>query len=841
MSERTDALRAEMTPREKANFVAGDDMWHTAPIDRLAIPAMKVTDGPNGARGDGLLGTGTPTACIPSGAALGATWDPELVEELGSLLGVESRAKQAHVLLAPTINLHRSPKGGRNFECYSEDPLLTGKLAAAFIRGVQSQGVGVTAKHFVGNDSEFERNTIDTQIDERTLREVALLPFEMAIKEGGAWGVMTAYNRMNSVYCSENEWLIRDVLRGEWGFDGMVVTDWFANGSTAGAVAAQLTLEMPGKGRFYGDDLYDAMLNGEVAEQDVDVIVGDLLRMMERTGALDDTGDGEEKLLDRPEDRVLMRRAAAAGSVLFRNNGVLPIDVSAVSSVAVIGPNAMKAKVMGGGSATVRAYHQSSPYEALVDRFPNLDVRYAQGADIDRVTPPLGPPLLQGLARVEYSNGWELDGEVVVVAERPTFALRAFGSPASGIEAERWCARLTGTIQPEISGPHQFRIVQAGRTTVRLDGKVLIDATADKIERGDSFFGFGSVELLTTVDLVAGQPGEIEVEFDTRGAKLLSGFTLGCAPMIHRDLVAEAVAVAAESDVAIVVVGTNDDWETEGRDRDLWELPGEQPELIRRVAAANPRTIVVLNVGSPHSLDWIDDPAAVLSVGFAGQELGEAVVDMLTGDVEPSGRAPTTIGARYEHFAAFTNYPGENSTVRYGESVYCGHRWHDSLRIEPAVPFGSGLGYTTFEIGEPSAVGTANPGDSVTLTVGLANIGGRHGAEVVQVYVEPLDPLVQRPVRELKAFRKISLDPGEHADLSFELSPRAFAYYDPADAVWPKLSRSGMVPAGDGVLHREEPGWYVDAGRYRVWVGRSSRELACSVTIQLEGDAIRLS
>lgn len=837
MSERTDALRAQMTPREKADLVAGDDMWHTVPIARLGIPPMKVTDGPNGARGDGLMGTGTPTACIPSGAALGASWDPGLAEELGSLLGAESRAKKAHVLLAPTINLHRSPKGGRNFECYSEDPLLTGTLAAAYIRGVQSHGVGVTAKHFVGNDSEFERNTIDTQIDERTMREVALLPFEMAVKEGGAWGIMTAYNRLNGVYCSEHEWLIRDVLRGEWGFDGMVVTDWFANGSTAGSVAAQMTLEMPGKGRFYGDDLYDAMLNGDVAEEDVDTIVDDLLRMMERTGSLDDASDSEEKPLDRPEDRILMRRAAAAGSVLLRNDGVLPIDLSAVSSVAVIGPNAMKAKVMGGGSATVRAYHQSSPYESLVDRFPDLDVRYAQGADIDRDTPPLGRPLLQGLARVEYSNGWELDGETVVVADRPTFALRAFGSPATGVEAERWCARLSGTIQPEVSGPHQFRVVQAGRTLVRMDGEVLIDATADKIERGDSFFGFGSIELLATVDLVEGQQVEIEVEYDTRGAKLLSGFTLGCAPVVRRDLVAEAVAVAAESDIAIVVVGTNDDWETEGRDRDLWELPGEQPDLIRRVAAVNSRTIVVLNVGSPHSLDWIDEPAAVLSVGFAGQELGDAVVDMLTGDVEPSGRAPTTIGTRYEHFAAFTNYPGENSVVRYGESVYCGHRWHDSLGLEPAVPFGSGLGYTTFEIGEPSARATASPGDSVALTVGLANVGDRHGAEVVQVYIEPLDPVVQRPVRELKAFRKISLDSGERADLSFELPARAFAYYDPADAVWPQLSGNGMVPAGDGVLHRTEPGWYVDAGRYRVWVGRSSRELAGSVIVQMEGDA----
>ena len=836
MSERTVALRAQMTPEEKAHFVAGVDMWHTGAIERLGIPTLKVTDGPNGARGDGLLGTGTPTACIPSGAALGATWDPDLVQELGSLLGEESKMKSSHVLLAPTINLHRSPKGGRNFECYSEDPLLSGKIAAGFIRGVQSHGVAVTAKHFVGNDSEFERNTIDSQMDERTLREVALLPFEIAVKEGGAWGIMTAYNRLNGVYCSEDPWLLNTVLREEWGFDGFVVTDWFANGSTAGSVAARLTLEMPGQGRFYGQALAEALESGEIDETDVDVLVDDLLLLMERTGVLDGVGGEPEKPLDRPEDRALSRRAAAAGSVLYRNDGVLPLDPSTLDSIAVIGPSAMHARVMGGGSANVRPYHDTPPLDALIDRFPDLDIRYARGADIDRTVPPITRPLLDGVARIEFFEGWAFEGDVVAVTEQPNTRLLAFGSPAPGVESERWSARVTATIIPEASGAHRFTLTESGRAVLRVNGDTIIDASAPDIERGDSFFGFGSIEMSADIDLEAGEAVTVEIEFTNEGAILLAGVIVGGKAIVERDLVGEAAALAAECDVAVVVVGTNDDWETEGRDRDLWELPGGQPALIRAVAAANPRTVVVVNVGSPHSLDWLDKPAAVLSVGFGGQELGEAVVDMLVGDLEPSGRAPTTIGARYEHFAAYPNYPGENSVTRYGEGVFCGHRWHDAMRIEPAVAFGEGLGYSTFEFGAPEVPDTIDAGEGLTVRVPVTNTGVRRGSEVVQVYVEPTNAHPIRPLRELKGFAKVTLDPGATTEIEIDLPPRAFAYFDPGDPVYGELSANSLVPAGGGVVHREQAGWYVDAGTYRISVGRSSREFSAVEDVTVSGD-----
>ncbi|MBW2270191.1 MAG: glycoside hydrolase family 3 C-terminal domain-containing protein [Deltaproteobacteria bacterium] len=841
LSARCQALLADLSLEEKVDLVTGRDMWHTRPIERLEIPAMKVTDGPNGARGDGLMGTGTPTACVPSGSALGATWDPALVERIGGLLGDEARAKGAHVLLAPTINLHRSPLGGRNFECYSEDPLLSGELATAFVRGVQSRGVATTPKHFVANDSEFERNTIDSQVDERTLREVYLVPFEKAVKEGGAWGVMSAYNRLNGRFCSEHEWLLGHVLREEWGFDGFVVSDWFALRSTQDSARAGLSLEMPGEGQWYGPKLLEAVKSGEVSQAELDAIAGDLLGVLERTGVLDGEGRDTEGTLDRDEDRALIREAAAAGTVLLRNDGVLPLETEGLSSVAVIGPNALKGRVMGGGSAKVAAYRAVSPLRALESRLPDgVDVRYARGCTIDRSTTPLSAPLLAGSAHVEYFAGHDHAGDVLASREVDELSWTAIGPPAPGVPADAFSMRAVATVRPSATGSHELRMIQCGRARVLVDGAVVIDATEGEIRRGEAFFGFGSEELTAELALEAGCEIELCIEFSNRDSMILSGATLGLVPLVAEDLVGEAEALAAECDAAIVVVGTNDDWETEGRDRDLFELPGEQPELIRRVAAANPRTIVVVNAGAPHALDWIEAPAATLLLGFAGQELGDALVDVLLGEAEPGGRAPTTVPAHPQQFAASANYPGENGAVRYGEGVLTGHRWNDALAIAPAVPFGHGLSYTQFRIGSPEAPATLVAGGPLRLEVDLANEGDRTGSEVVQVYVEPVAPRLPRPIRELKGFAKVSLAPGEATRVTIELPPRAFAYYDIGDSTLADLQSGMPVPAEGGHARREEAGWYVDPGEYRIFVGRSSAELGEAHVLEITGDEAKL-
>lgn len=841
-SERVTNILDSLEPGEKADLVSGDGMWRTGAVTRVGMAGLTVTDGPNGARGAGLMGTGTATACIPAGSVLGATWDPDLVERLGALLGDECRAKGANVLLAPTINLHRTALGGRNFECYSEDPLLTGVLAAAFVRGVQSREVATTPKHFVANDSEFERNLIDVQVDERTLRELYLLPFEMAVKEGGAWGVMSAYNRLNGTFCSEHEWLLSDVLRDEWGFDGFVVTDWFAARSTIASVRAGLSLEMPGEPRFYGrENLGAALDSGEIQPDQLDAIAADMLLAAERSGALEGIGGGEERELDRPEDRRLAREAAAAGTVLITNDGVLPLDTASVGSIAVIGPNAATAKIMGGGSAKVRSYRATSPLAALETRLGGaIDISHARGCNIDRSTPPLAGDLLQGPLSVEFHAGHELGGEVLATSSLEAAEFTFFGSPAPGVPEDEFSLRAIGTVKAASSGEFALRVVQSGRTRVRLGGEAVLDATVGDYGSGDAFFGFGSAEIETTVQLTAGEPIEIVLEFSNRDAVLLAGAIIGLVPLVEPDLLAEAVALAAEADLALVVVGTNDDWETEGRDRELFDLPGDQPELIRRVAAANDRTVVVVNAGGPHGMDWLEVPAAVLNVGFGGQEMGDALVDILLGEVDPGGRMPTTIPQTYEHSPALLNYPGENSVLRYGEGLFIGHRWFDRRGIEPRVAFGHGLSYAEIAW-DPPRLPSQHPTDSdepVIVEVDVNNVSARSGVEVVQVYVEPAEARLARPVRELKGFAKLHLEAGQTATATIELGARAFAYFDPGDGAYEELQAGVPVPAEAGQERRSEPGWYVEAGRYRLIVARSSTVFEHTAEIELIGEEV---
>lgn len=844
MADRIEALLSELTVAEKADLMTGRGIWDANGVERLGIPALKVTDGPNGARGAGLLGTGTPALCLPCGSALGATWDPALVEELGGVLAAETAARGFHVLLAPTVNIHRSPLGGRNFECYSEDPHLSGSIAAGYVRGVQGGGIGTTVKHFVANDSEFERTTIDSVVPERALREVYLVPFEMAVREAGAWGIMSSYNRINGTYAAEHRRLLTDILLDEWGFDGIVVTDWFARGSTVRSAEAGLTLEMPGRGRFYGQRLVEAVEAGELDEAVIDAAVRRQLRLLERTGAFDDPRDRPEGQLDDAGHRALIRRAAADATVLFRNDGVLPLDVDGLDSLAVIGPNARDAMMMGGGSAALVPQHSTSPLDAIRARFPDLDVRFEPGARTDRSTRPIPARLLPDGFRLEHFDGGDWTGDPVHVDAADDGRLLETADPPGLAAPGDYSWRATGTLVPDETGTHHLTLVQVGRARVSVDGEVLLDGIADPPPPGEAFFNLGSSEVSTALELEAGRPVEILVEYVPHGAFLFRGAQVGLRPPEQDDLVERAVAAAEASDAVVLVVGTNDDWETEGRDRESMDLPGDQPELIRRVAAANPRTVVVVNAGSVVTMDWADEPAAVLQAWFGGQEMGDALVDVLVGDAEPGGRLPTTVPHRLEDTPAFTNYPGENGQVHYGEGVFVGYRWYEARDLGVRFPFGHGLGYATLEWGEAhlSSVPTVDEladGATVKATVPVTNTGDRTGSEVVQCYVAPLAPALARPPQELRGFAKVEVAPGETVEAVVELGHRAFAYYDPADPTWPDRNSNAPVAAGGGGTgagHRPEPGWYADPGDYEVRLGASSADLRAVLQVHLDGD-----
>ena len=538
------------------------------------------------------------------------------------------------MLLAPTVNLHRAPLAGRNFECYSEDPLLTGAIAVGYVQGVQSQGVAAVVKHFAGNEAETARTLLDSIIDERTLRELYLPPFEAVVREAAAMAIMTGYNRLNGEWCAENGPLLTGILRGEWGFDGLVMTDWWAVGSTVNSLRAGLDLQMPGPSRYYGPPVAQAVRDGHVEEALLDAAVTRLLKTFARLRA------NSPESIPEPVP-ALAREAAVAGMVLLRNDGLLPLKD--VSSLAVIGPNANRAQIMGGGSSAVSPQHRTTPLAALRNRLQGMDIGYEPGCVIDRKVAPLegaqltAPDGSPGLAISFYASP-DLTGEPIASGHSESTRLLYLGSPAAGVAASGWSLRASGTFTPEVDGAYSISLTQVGRTKIFFDRAVVLDGTDAPVGGGEDFFGLANPELTATVELTAGTSVELCIEF-AAGDLPLHGIHVGVDAPRPADLMERAVAAAAAADAAVLVVGTTDEWESEGFDRASLLLPGEQDELIRRVIAANPRTVVVLNCGAPVEMPWSNDAAAILAVWFGGQEMASALADVVSGDAEPGRSA----------------------------------------------------------------------------------------------------------------------------------------------------------------------------------------------------------
>jgi beta-glucosidase len=770
----------DLSIEQKVDLLAGADVWHTASFEDPPVPAIRMSDGPAGVRGTSW--TGAASASFPCGAALGATWDPDLVRRIGRALGREAHSKSVQVVLGPTVNLHRTPVGGRNFECFSEDPLLTAELAVAYVEGLQSEGVASCIKHFVGNDTEFERMSISSEIDERTLRELYLVPFEAAVRRAGVRAVMSGYNRLNGTFCGEHPWLLTEVLRGEWGFDGVVISDWFGCHSAGRSLRAGLDLEMPGPARQRGPRLLDEVHEGIVGEHDLDIAVERLLALAEWTGAAE--ADTTEETADDPETRQVIREAAIRAMVLLKNDGhTLPLTATA-RRVALIGPYARFGRIQGGGSARVKPDHGRGPLDALADRLP--DVTFEPGGSIAKYL-----PTMLGNFNVEFYD--EAGGSESSAVNR--LAWYWDKPPAPGLDPTRFGARIVGTFQPEHAGEWELGVRAVGAVTVTLDGETVIELAEP--QRGGAFFGLGSPEIRTTVEL-EDRPYEVTVDYPIGEGELVRGLVVGARPVPPGDHLEQAGALAAEADVAIVIVGTDDDWETEGEDRTALALPGDQDDLVTTVAAANPQTVVVLNTGSPVAMPWLDQVPAVLQLWFPGQEIGDALAEVLTGEAEPGGRLPITFPRRLEDTPAFDHYPGIDGRAVYAEGLLIGHRWYQRQQIEPLFPFGFGLGYTTFELDGAVVEGSAAYGASLEVTV--KNTGDRAGGEVVQVYVAPPEGDDDRPGRQLAGFRRVDLAAGAEERVHIDLDPRAFTSW---------LDGS----------------WVIQPGEYTVLVGRSSVDL----------------
>jgi beta-glucosidase len=812
----------------KIRLLTGADLWRLPAEPRLGLSAVTMSDGPQGVRGTG--GDPDETGLLaPAPSALAAAWDTDLAERLGELFAVEARRKGVDVVLAPVVNLQRTPVAGRHFEYFSEDPLLTGTLAAAVVRGLQSRGVGACLKHFVANDSETDRTEYRARLDERTLREIYLAPFEQVLSEAEPWSVMAAYSGLDdgtvAAPMTENARLLREVLKGEWGFSGPVISDWAATRSTTASAVGGLDLVMPGPDGPWGDALAAAVRAGDVAEETVDDKVLRLLRLARHVGALDEPEPATVSAEPAAEEYQLLREVAASGTVLLRNEAdLVPLTPDGIRSVALIGPNAVAPYLQGGGSAFVPAVRTVSYEEGLRAALPE-DVRLTvhRGGDARLRLPHASAELLTdpdtgaGGVRADHldAGGDLIASEVRVTGDWTTY---------DGFTPETHRVLLRTVLTLTEPGTHRLEFGCAGRFSVTIDG--------DEVLAGDDDRG---VELVLESSHNHPPQRGIDIEVGPEGRRLALALDLTVVeaggygrfvtgqvrhappgPTPYEEI-AEAAAAAQAADVAVVVVGTNEEVESEGWDRTGLDLPGHQNDLVRKVIAANPRTIVVVNAGAPVLLPWADEAPALLWAWLPGQEAGHALADVLLGRTEPAGRLPWTLPARTEDVPVPDARP-RDGIVDYSEGVHVGHRAWDRAGLVPAFPFGHGLGWSqwTYESvslsSTPVSADLPSPagGDGLNLTVELTNTGPRAGREVVQVYLEPPQDGTDRPVRLLAGFATVQAEPAARVTAEMCVPARVFRIWD-----------------------SEASAWRTPPGRYRLHVGRSSRDphLTAEVTV----------
>ena len=661
---------SELTLEEKASLTSGADFWTTKSVERLGIPAIMLTDGPHGLRkqagdSDHLgLAASVPATCFPPAVGLGSSWDADLAERVGVALGVESAIEDVAVILGPGVNIKRSPLCGRNFEYFSEDPVVSGTMAAALVRGIQSQGVGASLKHFAANNQETDRLRVSSDVDPRPLREIYLRAFQRVVRDASPWTIMCSYNRVNGVYASEDPWLLTSVLRDEWGFDGLVMSDWGAVNDRVAGVAAGLDLEMPSSGGRTDAQVVAAVRDGSLDERALDAVTQRVVDLVSKVG---DRG-AQSGPLDVEAHHALAREVAGRCLVLLKNDSEL-LPLARDARIAVIGEFARTPRYQGAGSSQINPTRVDTSWDAI---------------------------------------------------------------------------RTEASIEP---------VFAAGFT---LDDSGNTDALRE-----------------------------------------------------------EAVAAAADAEVAVVFLGVPAEEESEGFDRQHMDLPADQLRLVTEIVAANSRTIVVLSNGGAVTLPFADSVPAILEGWLLGQAGGTATADVLFGAVNPSGKLTETIPLRLEDAPSFGNFPGEHGHVRYGEGLLVGYRGYDSADRAVAFPFGHGMSYTSFEYGDASASERAD-GD-IVVSVSVTNAGPVAGREVVQVYTSLPESSVQRPPRELKGFAVVLAEAGETVNAEIVLRRDELAYWDT------RVDR-----------------WIVEGGSYRVDVGASSRDIRTTTQIDLDGDDVAI-
>jgi beta-glucosidase-like glycosyl hydrolase len=824
-----------LTVEEKVALLAGKNLWETANIDRLGIPSLKMTDGPAGARGEKWT-YGSLTTLIPCGISLAATFDPAVVEKVGTILGEETRRKGCRVLLAPTMNLSRSPLGGRNFEGYGEDPYLVGAMSTAMIQGIQSRGVGACMKHFILNDTETRRFNVNQIVDGRTLREVYMKPFTMALA-ADPWTAMVSYPKINGHHADSSSSILQPLLRNELQFDRLVMSDWGGLNSTVESLIATTDLEMPGPAVRRGDKLLAAVSDGQIdVSKHVDPSVRRVLQLLDRAGLLADctssgtlpeeTSKGEEAQND-PKFHQIARDAARSGLVLLKNGGQLPLQPSALKCVAILGPNARKPIAGGAGSASVNPFYVTTPEECLAkaiqEASPETKITYEPGMPFGLRPPLLGPILStpdgsqQGL-QLSFYEGHAFEGGVVATRhwQGSLIYFLSDGDIPESLKGTPYCYRASGIVRPLTSGWYTWSIANTGKAKLFIDDELIIDNTEWTGLTG-GFLGCSSEDRKGRMRLEAGKSYQLTVEnivtlhpfeaFDNTLFPNVSGLRIGLAlDQDEKAMIDRAAECARLSDVAVLVVGHNKDSEGEGGDRPNMQLPGQTDELVRAVCAANPNTVVVVQSSSAVTMPWAKEAGAIVMAWYQGQENGNALADVLLGHSNFSGKIPITFPYCLQDHGSNAWFPGQaaNDYCEFGEGVLVGYRYFDAHRIQPLWPFGFGLSYTRFSVSGIRLSGriTTTSGSSIIVHASVSNIGARDGSEVIQVYASSSMRIQEKRLvsysKTLVAFEKVFVPTGETREVAIEVGSQELRWYDQEAGIW-----------------------RLDAGAYRFFVGTS--------------------
>jgi len=795
IEERVEQILSQMTLEEKIEQITGDD-FKSKPNHRLGIPALVMTDGPLGPRGKG------PNTVFSAPINMAAAWDRDLTRRIGIAMGEETRILGFNLLLGPCINISRVPYGGRNFESFGEDPYLMTEMTVPIVEGIQSKNVATCTKHFVANNQEWNRFDVSAEIDERTLREIYFPAFKAAVQVANTYSIMGGYNRVNGTYANENKYLLTDVLKEDWGFDGIVISDWGAVRTTKKTAEAGMDLEMP-NGKYLGEKLLAMIEKGELDESILDDKVRRILRIMFRMGLFEETADAYGGYINSDDKKAIALETAQKSIVLLKNsNDFLPLKKDRINSIAMIGPNAATARLGGDGSGHSNAISPISPLEGITELVgDDVEIKYAFGVKLKRKELPIVPEsmfvLEDGVTpgiNAEFWNNKKLEGPSVAtkIDKSINFSWGLNESPVPGVvNDDKFSARWTGKLKSPGSGQFEVGVKADNGVKLYIDGNLVINSWTDQAP-GQFKTDYYEFE--------AGKLYDIKVEFyENIGTCRVR---LGIAPVEKGNELQEAVDIAQKADVVILNLGMAKNYEGEQRDRDYLELPPMQIKLFNEVLKVNKNIVVVLNNGSAMLMnDWNDKVPAIIDALYPGEQGGKALAQILFGDVNPSGKLPFTIMKKWEDHPAAETYPGDKEIANYSEGIFMGYRHFDKYDIEPLYEFGYGSSYTTYAYSDLKLSSEEmKVTDSIKVSFTVKNTGIVDGDEVVQMYISDKKASVEREIKSLKGFKRISLKSGESKTISMEINKSALSFYDV-----------------------NEKKWKAENGVFEVLIGRSSR------------------